>query len=31
MKNDEKSTLSVDYKHLASFQYQDPQFMDKLL
>jgi len=31
MKNDEKSTLSVDYRHLSSFQFGDPLFMDKLL
>lgn len=31
MKQDEKGTLSVDYRHLSSFQYSDPLFMDKLL
>lgn len=31
MQQDEKSTLSVDYRHLSSFQYQDPLFMDKLV
>lgn len=31
MKNDEKSTLAVDYGHLSSFQFSDPLFMDKLL
>jgi len=31
MKNDEKSTLSVDFKHLSSFQYSDAMFMDNLL
>ena len=31
MQQDEKSTLTVDYRHLSSFQYADPLFMDKLL
>ena len=31
MVQDEKTTLSVDYRHLSSFQWQDPLFMDKLL
>ena len=31
MRNEEKSTLAVDYRHLSSFQYSDPLFMDKLV
>ena len=31
MKQDEKQTLSVDFRHLASFQFEDQFFMDKLL
>jgi hypothetical protein len=31
MKQEEKSTLSVDYSHLSSFHFQDSYFMDKLL
>ena len=30
MRNEEKQTLSVDYRHLASFQFVDQYFMDKL-
>ena len=31
LKNEERSTLEVDFSHMASFQWQDGTFMDNLL
>ena len=31
LKQEEKQTLYVDYQHMASFNWEDPQFMDKLM
>lgn len=31
LREDEKGTLSVDFQHMASFQWQDPAFMDNLM
>ena len=31
LKQEEKQTLYVDYNHLASFNWEEPNFMDKLM
>ena len=31
LKQDEKQTLYVDYEHMASFNWEDPQFLDKIM
>ena len=31
LKQDEKQTLYVDYGHMASFNWEDPQFLDKIM
>ena len=31
MRHDERQTMLIDFEHLTSFQYQDPNFLDKIL